>query len=695
MTGAVLRLATLFALAVPATAAPDSRVFRAGVDQVDITPVRLPITISGGFLARKAERAEAGLHARALALDDGRERLVIAVVDTLMMPRELLDRVKAAAARATGVPPDRILISATHTHSAPPLMGALGTDEEPGYVAFVEPRLVAVIEGAVRRLAPARVGWGVIEDREHTHCRRWILRPDRIRLDPFGQPTVRAIMHPGFQSPDFTGPAGPADPALTLLAVQYADGAPMAVLANYSMHYVGAGGVVSPDYFGFFAENMERAVQAGSGNRPFVAMMSQGTSGDLQWMDYSRPKQEMRPGPYAEAVARVALEAWRRIHYRDWVPLSMAQATLRLRRRTPDAQRLAWARQIVAQMNGALPRNQVEVYAREQIYLAEEPERELILQAVRIGDLGIVAIPTEVFGITGLKIKAHSPLVPTMVITLANGAEGYIPPPEQHRLGGYTTWPARTAGLEIEAEPKITEIVLSLLERVAGRPRRPVTAGRDAYARAVLASRPLAYWRLEEFGGAWARDATGRGHDAAFEGGIAFYLEGPVGSRNHAVHLAGGRIRASLPQLGARYSVELWFWNALPPEARSVTGHLLCRGGERLGLGGTAGTPGRLFLSAGDARWEGPTTLPLREWNHVVLVRDGSRVSVYLNGRETPEIEATAPPSRGPEVILGGCEDGADSFEGKMDEIAVYARPLSTREVKRRFGAMAPRDTGN
>jgi hypothetical protein len=60
----------------------------------------------------------------------------------------------------------------------------------------------------------------------------------------------------------------------------------------------------------------------------------------------------------------------------------------------------------------------------------------LKLQAIRIGDLGIAAIPNEVYGITSLKIKARSPLAPTFNIELANGAAGYIPPPEQFALGG-------------------------------------------------------------------------------------------------------------------------------------------------------------------------------------------------------------------------------------------------------------------
>ena len=259
---------------------------RAGAHAVDITPRAFPIIISGGFLSRSAERADGTLHARALALDDGAQRLVIAVVDTLMMPREMLDRVKAAASSNTGIPPEKMLISATHSHSAPPVMGALGTDVNPEYARFLEERLVQAIEGAVKNLAPARAGWTVVQDWDHTHCRQWILRPDRMRKDPFGELTIRSEMHHGHQNPDFIGPSGPVDHDLTVLAFQSAQGRPIAMIANYSMHYFGAaGGVVSPDYYGPFVEIMERAAGARDGGPPFVAMMSQGTSGDLHWMD--------------------------------------------------------------------------------------------------------------------------------------------------------------------------------------------------------------------------------------------------------------------------------------------------------------------------------------------------------------------------------------------------------------------------
>ena len=185
-----------------------------------------------------------------------------------------------------------------------------------------------------------------------------------------------------------------------------------------------------------------------------------------------------------------------------------------------------------------------------------EPERELKLQAIRVGALGIAAIPDEVYALTGLKIKARSPLAPTFVIELANGSEGYIPPPEQHALGGYTTWPARTAALEVQAEPRIVDAVARpAREGRRAAPTRRVASRRASYAEAVLASKPLAYWRLGEMAGPEARDATGHGRAATYEGGVALYLDGPplpgpssdAPPANHAAHLAGGHLVRPCP----------------------------------------------------------------------------------------------------------------------------------------------------
>jgi len=682
------------------------KVFRAGAAAVDVMPKKWPVLVSGGFLERKAGRPAGTLHARCLVLDDGTTKVAFAVVDTLMMTREFCDEAKALASKATGIPTSHILISAVHTHSAPSVMGALGTGVQEDYVPVLRDGIAAGIEQAAENLAPAKVGWAVADAREHTNCRRWITRSDRIGGDPFGGRTVHAMMHPGYQNPSYVGPAGPIDPDLALLAVQSPDGKPIAVLANFSMHYFGAG-AVSSDYFGIFCTKLAAMLGAEKLDPPFVGIMSQGTSGDLHWMDYSQPRKSVGIQAYAEALAKIAADAFKKAEYHAWAPLAASEKKLTLGRRTPDEKRLAWAKAIIEKMGDRPPKSRQEVYAKEAIYLHDEPRRELKLQAIRIGGLGITAIPCEVYGITGLKLKAQSPLQPTMNIELANGGDGYIPPPEQHVLGGYTTWPARTAGLEVQAEPKIVETVLACLEEASGRKRRSLTPPDGAYAKAVLASKPLAFWPLADCCGPRAADAAGA-HHATCEDGVAFWLEGPdapgigrIQGASRAVQCAGGRIAAALKGLPAAYTVELWVWNGMPANARPVAGYLFSRGsdgtkgapGDHLGIAGTHGAPGRLFFYNGDTlkEWvEGTTPLELRTWHHVALVRDGRRVSILLDGNPTLEVASEAAPGCPPDVgqvFLGGRSDGFAGLEGRICGAAIYPRALPADEIARHVAA--------
>ncbi len=703
-----------------ASAAETSRAarFRAGAAMVDIAPTHFPVIVNAMFTERSATQVVDPLHVRALVLEEGEVRVAIAVVDTCMMSRSLIDEAKALAHRTTGIPLDRMLVSATHTHSAPSAMGCLGSRIDPRYAAFLPGRIAEAILAADSRRAPAEVGWGVIDDWERTFNRRWIRRPDRILNDPFGDPTVRANMHPGYESPDAVGPSGPVDPGLSVVGIRALDGKPIALLANYSQHYYGSP-LLSADYYGRFAGYVAQGLGSDPG---FVGIMSQGTSGDLMWMDYGAPKREIGYDAYAKEIADEVLGVYRGLIFRSSPGLKMAERKLSLAYRVPDASRLDWARRVAAALGDRLPQTQAEIYALEAVALHEAQRTEVVVQALRIGELGIATMPNEVYAITGLKVKAWSPLRPTFVMELANGGDGYIPPPEQHVLGGYTTWPARTAGLEVQAEPRITEAVLQCLEEVAGRPRRSIEEPLGPYTDRILSDRPVAYWRLNEIVVPRAVDASGRGQDGHFEPGVALYLPGvgsgngvspkPAlttsafsgpGGLNRAVHLAGGRVRGKVTGLGNTYTVTFWFWNGLTNLARPVTGYLLSRGqagdaqaaGDHLGIGGTSipEAAGKLFFFNGNARNQlllGRTFLPERTWHHVALVRSGNRVVVYLDGNEKPEIEGVAEMTGvldGGEVFLGGRNDGFAGLEGKVDEVAFFDRALGARAVAAHFEA--------
>src|SRR5207248_4340681 len=90
-------------------------------------------------------------------------------------------------------------------------------------------------------------------------------------------------MNPPRQSADLLEPAGPTDPSVTVLSLRTAADKPLALFANYSLHYVGDMPPLSADYFGVFADVIGQKLKAGPG---FVAMLSNGTSGDVNNINF-------------------------------------------------------------------------------------------------------------------------------------------------------------------------------------------------------------------------------------------------------------------------------------------------------------------------------------------------------------------------------------------------------------------------
>ncbi|MDF1823921.1 MAG: hypothetical protein P1U68_04720 [Verrucomicrobiales bacterium] len=672
--------------------------FSAGSAIVDITPVELPIVVNGGMKSRSLEVVNRPLHARSLAFSDGEESIVIVVADSCMMPKDLIDRAKGIASKKCGIPSDRILVSATHTHTAPSCMGALGTDADPGYSLFLTRKLVEAILAPLKKMKPARIGWGEIDAGEYTALRRWVIHPDHIKEDPFGKQTVRANMHAAVNWNEVTGKSGPEDPMLSIISVQSLEGKPIGLLANFSMHFFGDRDI-SPDYFGLFSNGLMERIAPG--NEDFVAIMSHGCSGDIWRHDYEispdRAGNKTKIEDYTAGMIDLAMAAHDQIHYEVPDSIAMAELRMTLDYRVPDRERLAWAQRVVADMGGRLPKTKPEVYAREQLLLHEKQDTEIVIQALRLGEtVSIASTPTETYAISGLKIKNASPAPHTMVIELANGGDGYIPPPEQHLLGGYNTWPARSAGLEVEAEPKIVDAAISLLEKVTAKPRTDRRPEHGPAAREILSLNPKAYWRLDEFSGPRAIDSSGFHHDAIYEPQILFYLPGPASDKfsengvNRSAHFAGDRLSAKIPGLtGKEYTVSLWFWSGSDvstlqePEWIIAASHdsSSSEASERIGISmNSAGQRQLIYDGPGYTRC--PLESPPIErwtWNHLALMRKHDSVHLYLNGKRVGEFDVRKDSMPVlPEIFFfGGSKRDQKHFEGRLDEIAVFDRILS------------------
>lgn len=464
----LVAFACLFSASELTAAEPGS--LKAGAATSNITP-NLGGDIVGGFKPIPATHIHDELHARCLALDNGKSKVALVVCDLLGLHRGVSDEARRLILAETGIPKENILISATHTHSA---TTALGPDwykpDAPlgDYQKFVARRIADGVRRAFANARPAEIAFGTAEAPEHVFNRRWHMRPGTMPANPFG--TLDLVkMNPPAGSPNLLEPAGPTDPTVSFLSLRDLEGKPIALYAAYSLHYVGntGPGHVSADYFAMFCTEMGRLLKTEESDPPFVAMLANGTSGDINNISFKVP----RPGkpPYeqmrfvARDVAAKVSSALESVKYERDIVLDARSTELDLASRRPTGEQLAWARKTLA----AAPEDKQQwdlsaIYADRTLKLNDVPERVATpLQVLRVGPVVLGTMPCEVFCEIGLEFKERSAMKPAFLVSIAHGYMGYLPSPRQHDLGGYETW-IGTNRLEKEASVKMLDALVEM-----------------------------------------------------------------------------------------------------------------------------------------------------------------------------------------------------------------------------------------
>lgn len=448
-------------------------IFKAGAAARDITPAPGTL-INGDFFPHRATTVHDPLFVRALVLEKGPVRLAFAVADTCVMPQQLMDGIKSEVHRQTGIDPRHILISCTHTHAGGSAGDIFLTPPDEAYCQILRSEIAAAVKDASLRLQPASTAHGTVPVPQHVVCRRYWMQDGYVPENPVTGETDAVKTNPFGASGLILRPVAPTDPELSFLAVKGLNGQWISVLANYSLHYAGdwENGTVTADYFGAFSRQLTALLQAGGG---FQAIMTNGTSGDVNIWDFLHPdryptehhaKSEMIGRDLAAAVfGTLPGLPW------DQAPgLAAEYSYVPLKIRKPEPAALEAARGLMAQTDyGNLSYDMDSmrrIFAREQVLLADFPDEIACpVQAVRIGDLRIGALPGEFFAQTGLLLKQLSGRY--FSIGLANANVGYVPPPVEMDRGGYETWRCRNSLLERDAESAIVGRMLQLLQNIS------------------------------------------------------------------------------------------------------------------------------------------------------------------------------------------------------------------------------------
>lgn len=432
---------------------------KAGSAQVNITPP-VGTVLVGQWVARKSTGVNDELFANALVLDNGNTKFAMVSCDVLAIGNTTKRSIRDIIRRETDISPDNVFLCATHTHTGPAVVSALGTNADEAYTQ----QFINLVAGSVKmandRMEDANLGIGSGSAPGWAFPRRYWMKDGTVR------------MHPRKGDPDIVRVQGEADPELNVLFVERLSGEPIAVMVNFACHATVVGGdrIVSADYPGAVRDTIKKVL----GN-DVVVLYGNGPCGDVCQIDVENPKRsEFGHAWRARMGLALACEALKVMAATDLLPpeelmMEIRKENLDIPIREVPQDRLAEARRIFAGRSlDEPPTVKDDIIRRELILLAEQREKDPCahaeLMAVRIGKSAIIGIPGEFFAGLGTRIKLASPWKPTFVVELSNGCVGYIPTLEAFSGGGYETDLVRSSKLIPEAGDMIVQKSTEILK---------------------------------------------------------------------------------------------------------------------------------------------------------------------------------------------------------------------------------------
>lgn len=445
--------------------------FKAGAAQVKITPP-LGTRINGDFVAHYATHIHDDLYSKTLVLQRSWETIVIIVVDICSMSCEFIESVKKEITTKTNIPDKNIMISSTHTHASGSIEDVHMGGPDLAFRRTLPEKIVLSVEQAIDKLQPAKITNGKVSVPDHVLCRRYQMKPEYRPINPVNGLIDSIKTNPIGLEKYIDHPISNPDPEVSFIGVKSTDEEWISVLGNYSLHYVGdwPNGTISSDYFGVFARNIKSLLKA---NSDFVGIMTNGTSGDINIWDFQQP--ERYPTEYfakseliGKDIADTVFRSFSGSRWNEFPEISARIKPLPIHIRKPGIDEIIRASEIIMASDYDSYEynddNLRKIYAREQILLNEFPNsREAKIQAFKIGDLTLGALPGEFFAETGLKLKNeigdHY-----FTIGLANGNIGYVPPAEEMKKGGYETWRCRYSCISSEAEYLFRKELIDLVK---------------------------------------------------------------------------------------------------------------------------------------------------------------------------------------------------------------------------------------
>ncbi len=425
-----------------------------GFAEVDITP-EPGAQSPGGMAVRRLEAVVDRLKAVAMVVRNEHRAVALVGIDALFIGATATARARRVIEAGTkgAIAGDAVLIGASHTHSGGPIASCFESEEDPHYSDRVADRVAEAVLSAWASLHVAELGIGVGHEPSIAFNRRFLMRDGS------------QVTHPGKENADKVRPAGPIDPEVGVIAAREPGGKLLGVFVNFACHLtIGRGAGFSADYVYDLRETLRR--HYGRPELPVGFLL--GAAGDVTQVDNQRPGREFGPdwaALFGLALGAETIQAVARMTFTAEVALDAVRTTVPIPLRDEaEVQRQAPGLGLGSgDAADRIYRRELELLARER---AEQPVVDCEVQAIRLGELGIVTNGAEFFCQLGLDIKAASRFRSTWVVSLANQWIGYVPTATAYYAGGYEPRTARSAKLAPWAGQTLVQASMAALAKL-------------------------------------------------------------------------------------------------------------------------------------------------------------------------------------------------------------------------------------
>ena len=422
--------------------------FKVGFSVTNINPP-LGIGVAGYYVPRFAKGFLSDMEVRCLALSDGNEKAAMISCDLCYIETAQSLEYRNAIEKATGIPEEKIFLSATHTHTSGLTRQAPGFQSDPElineYSEFVKSRLIDAVTLAFSDLKPARMGYAVGKVADRTsYIRRYKMKDgSTMTCPPVGDP-------------DIDYPLGEIDTRVNVVRFDR-DGGDTIVLVNYGLHADTVNGeLISSDWPGWMYKTVEKALDNTRCIHFYGAAGDVGSThvfpdgGDMNDTEISFDNEMKSPGMarfIGRAMAGTVLQVFDKVHYVDTDKLKTVRYDLKVKANVPDEKDLPLAHKYKKLHDEgrddeipyeAMELTTVVAEACRMCRLEHGPEEfTLNLMGISFGGVAFVGIPGEPFTDTGKGIKDTDGWNIILPCALVNGHEGYFPMKSAYDEGGY------------------------------------------------------------------------------------------------------------------------------------------------------------------------------------------------------------------------------------------------------------------